>query len=348
VKKLWRWLRGQSDYDFWQLIDRLEREQSSSHQQIICDIDKTYLETQFESLIKIARIALETAEDKLTVAGASEFLDGLRWGDHAEHPDFPRALHFVSSSPPQLRRVLEDKLALDGLDWSSDTFKNQAYNVIKGRMNQLSHHIAYKTAAILSIMQQAPPDTCFTLIGDNAESDTYIYSVIAWYCAGVWDNEHFRKSLSIAGVEAEIADDLAQAFAIPPSSRVERILIREAPGYTSRDGGSFTAYVRCFGNYFDALLMLMQDGLYPRDQLRSLVRRFHHRYGFDESSLRASLPVDGVALDQAIDAFLAQRSLGFLIPTGEPDELLRAAEVWMRQLHEDRKQRKDGRKKSSG
>ena len=41
---------------------------------IICDIDKTYLETEYDSFVKLAKIAFQTAEDKKTVIGAKNFL----------------------------------------------------------------------------------------------------------------------------------------------------------------------------------------------------------------------------------------------------------------------------------
>lgn len=350
VRGLWRWFRGRSEYDFWKLVDHLQREPFGdlSDLHIICDIDKTYLETQFESLIKMARIAMESAEDKLTVHGASEFLNALRW----HNPDAPpRPLHFVSSSPPQLRLVLEDKLSLDGLDWTSDTFKNQAYNVIKGRVDQLSHHIAYKSAAILSIMAKAAAGSRFILIGDNAESDTYIYSGVAWYCAGAWTSDEYRQFLTNAGVEIGVADDLANAFATPPASSIERILIRQAPGYTSRQAGEFTSLIHFFSHYFEALLLMMNEGLIPKNDVDRWVRRFHNRYGFGYETLRQCLKVYSgedanapLSLEQALESYAHSRPRVVVPHKPHPETLLTQSQAWIKTLHEERKRKKEARR----
>ena len=66
-------------YDFRKLIDHrnlIEFERSRYH--IICDIDKTYLETKSETTLQLIKVALEDAEDKRT-AGAPIFLNAVRW-----------------------------------------------------------------------------------------------------------------------------------------------------------------------------------------------------------------------------------------------------------------------------
>ena len=103
--------------------------------QVFCDLDKTYLETDFESLLAMAKIPFEEAFDKRTVFGATEVLTELRTHLLFTETGRKTTLHFVSSSPPQLRNVLEYKLSFDGLDWSSDSFKNQMRNFRLGRFH---------------------------------------------------------------------------------------------------------------------------------------------------------------------------------------------------------------------
>ncbi len=99
----------QRDYDVFRLVDCEYRPplrksyQAGVH--VFCDIDKTYLETQFESVSSLVKIAYESAEAKITVKGAPDVLRALiddTWEKNGEN----RFLHFVSSSPPQLRSVL--------------------------------------------------------------------------------------------------------------------------------------------------------------------------------------------------------------------------------------------------
>jgi hypothetical protein len=351
-----------SNYDFWKLVDFVGREDFAGvRQQVICDIDKTYLETEFESLIKIARIALETAEDKITVLGASAVLEALRWNDQSvDPPHQPRPVHFISSSPPQLRTVLEEKLTLDGLDWSSDTFKNQAYNVLKGRVDLLSHHIAYKSAAILNVMSRAGSDVAFTLIGDNAESDAYIYTGVAAFCGHVLTPDEYRRYLEIGGVDSKVASDIGEAFATPPSVAVEYILIRNAPGYRFVDMPLLTSDIILFDHYFGALIELMRRHLISSNMLERHVREFHNRCGFSE---RVLISIMGQHLfpDQAtpnelgslaeysqllFEALQKNRFSPKPILEGvSAEEVLHAAETWVSKLSGERRLRREPRKK---
>ena len=151
--KIWARNEDNSNYNFRKLIDRRQvKDKTLSTKQIICDIDKTYLETNFESVLKLVQIPFEDATDKITVSGANEVLKACRWGLCEKDPNaHPVALHFISSSPPQLRQVLTEKLMLDFLDWDSDTFKNQAYNIKKGRMDLLNNSIRAAMNAALCI-----------------------------------------------------------------------------------------------------------------------------------------------------------------------------------------------------
>ena len=159
-------LGGRSGYDVWKLVNRsifASDRELSNPVQIICDIDKTYLDTAFESVGGLAKIALESADNKRSIVGAREFLRHLKWEtkpaagaedsqDQVASAD--ASLHFVSSSPPQLRKVLREKIALDGLSWSSDSFKDQMYNIKSGKFFLLKHQVSYKLASILSLCCQ--------------------------------------------------------------------------------------------------------------------------------------------------------------------------------------------------
>src|SRR4051812_23103393 len=103
-----RWLKNSrvfgGSYDFTKLIDlrQLDLQDGGDKAtfQVICDIDKTYLETNFESVLQMVRIAFEDASQKVTVRGASEVLLAARWGlGTLDKTDYPRPLHFVSASP---------------------------------------------------------------------------------------------------------------------------------------------------------------------------------------------------------------------------------------------------------
>ena len=290
--------RSPSPYELRRLVDhrRLPLEPSSvSRSHIICDIDKTYLETEFESIIRMARIALEAASDKITVAGASEVLLAARWGvltefDHGRKT--PRPLHFVSSSPPQLRAVLEEKMAIDGLDWTSDTFKNQAYNLRMRRLDLLRHHVAYKTLAIINIIHDSPEETRFYLIGDNAESDAFIYMGVKLYLDGRLDQEAYKSYLEISGVESSLSVNLSellgQMSTVGSRKQVAAILIRQVPGYSTMILPTFTSGFIYFDDFFQAALGLAFVGLIDADSIMELARSFHNHYGLTLAAIRSS------------------------------------------------------------
>ena len=289
------WSRKPSlDYDFRRLIDTnwVEKpKMGAGAVHIVCDIDKTYLETRFESVVQMARIAFEEASQKITVQGASEVLLAARWDatDTEGHLVAPRPLHFVSSSPPQLRSVLEEKLALDGLDWTSDTFKNQAYNLRKGRMDQLRQHVAYKSAAILRLIRAAGPGAHFVFLGDNAESDPLIYIGIKLAVEGRLDSEGYSRYLEIAGVKTEIARDVVALAEGLDDVRIREILIRSVSGYHAFDVPPFTDVVRRFANFFEAGLLLATVPVIGAQTLWPLTRVFHNLYGMSRSELAVHL-----------------------------------------------------------
>jgi hypothetical protein len=251
---------------------------------IICDIDKTYLETEFESLLRMAKIAFEAAHDKVTVPGASDVLYLARWGGRAEG-DFgghPHALHFVSSSPPQLRPVLEDKLLLDGLDWNSDTFKNQAYNLRMGRSDLLRHHVGYKSLAILRRVEKAGKNAAFYMIGDNAESDGFIYCGIKFLLSGHLSPNGYRAYLETAGVERTISQDLQNMadglMRKGLNQTVQAILIRQVPGYQNVEAPPITDVLFNFSSYYEAAILLMIHGVIHPSYLWPLTIKFHNVY----------------------------------------------------------------------
>jgi len=260
------------DYDLVRLVDRrhfvgsVHGEIAKPPFDIICDIDKTYLETEFDTVVDLARTAMEDSRAKVTVFGAREVLLAARWARGTP----PSGLHFVSSSPPQLRRVLEAKLAMDGLDWTSDTFKNQAYNLRKRRLSLLRHHVAYKTLAILSIMEDRGPGGRYVMIGDNAESDPLVYSGVARLLAARVSVEEFQQHLVNAGSQDfETAQIMPVAHKVHGSGSVAGIFIRKVPGSSGYKPFVTDAQVwppmSGFTSFFEVATGMVEVGVLPPD-----------------------------------------------------------------------------------
>ncbi len=301
--------RASRSYDYSRLVDIRAKEDpagSANDIHIICDIDKTYLETQFETFYQIARIAFERATSKRSVRGASDVLIAARWShcrpQNLTTPLLPRPLHFVSSSPPQLRSVLEEKLYLDGIDWTSDTFKNQAYNLIKGRVDLLKQHVAYKSAAVLRLIGGAQSNARFVLIGDNAEWDAYVYLGVQLLAAKRLSVDTYRQYLEIAGVDAATAAHIANSFTHNNAAEVIGILIRNAPNYQFIKHPPLTDCVQGFEHYFQAATALVAWNVVEPSVLWQLARAFHNRHGVPRDELIACLDSLRLTNDSAVIA----------------------------------------------
>jgi hypothetical protein len=255
---------------------------------VFCDLDKTYLETEFESWIKMAKIPFESPHDKITVPGASEVLEFVRWGGEPRRSEVPRsAIHFVSSSPPQLRLALDGKLTMDNLEWSSDTFKNQSYNLKMARIDLLRHHIAYKTKAILDVACRLPPASRLLMFGDNAEFDAYIYTGVRMFLEKRVDQLGLKDWLRGAKVEeAVISQVVRPELQAPDSLEVVGIFIRNVPGYSTSVSSRFEATWFQFDHWLQVAWSLIKMRIIDPAALPSLLRNFHNYHGVPLAHLR--------------------------------------------------------------
>lgn len=271
-------------YDLWKLVDcRILEDYANKQEHLICDIDKTYLETNFESLLKLAKIPFEKAYEKITVTGAREFLQAFRqYSFHA--PQTERPIHFVSSSPPQLRRVLSRKLRMDGLKWSSDTFKDQVYNIRKGRFHLLKSQIAYKSAAILNILQQSPRDSVFHMIGDNAESDAFIYLGVKLFAEKRLGRLGYLRFLDTLKVERTLSLQLLRHLKLSPF-RIGLIMIRNLPAYELPLYPPLTDPITFFDHYWDAFKLFVGENVVSTSFLEPMSYLFSQNYGMKDDEL---------------------------------------------------------------
>lgn len=275
--------------------------------QIICDIDKTYIETRFETPMAMLKIAFENAEEKQTVTGAPIALLAGRWGNfYSDHSlQQPHSLHFVSASPPQLRKVIRSKLAMDGLDWTSDSFKNQAYNIKTRKLRFLKQHAAYKTATILKQMSQAPARSQFILIGDNAELDAFIYLGVKLFVEQKLSLSAYRDYLSLGGVNDEVLPTLEPYLQLQREEiSVAGILIRKAPRYELVEAPPLTELVLPFDHFFEVILHFHAWNMVEPDMIWPISRQLHNEYGYSREDIVS-------ALSRAQDCF-AQQGRGTL------------------------------------
>ena len=215
------------------------------------DLDKTYLRTEFDSLVDLARSAIENAADKQAYPGATALLRALRQDGNR--------ICIVSGSPTQMRQVLAAKLALDGVDYDEFVLKNNLKNILRGRFRSLRAQIPYKLPAMLQSRLGAAAEA-ETLFGDDAEADAIIYCLYADIVAERVSLQDLERVL----VASRAYDDdslriLDLARRVPKHDAVNRLFIhldrRSAPVGFRHYGPRLVPVF----NYFQTALILYGD-----------------------------------------------------------------------------------------
>ncbi len=135
------------------------------------DIDKTYLETDFESLSGLWRAATEPAEQKISADGVIPLVQGLQRSKNGQ-------LVFLSGSPKQMRSVLLKKFALDGIDVDTIMLKDTLKAIGSGRLSEIKAQFGHKVSNLLKHrvqVQSQPQAQTEYLFGDDVEQDALIY-----------------------------------------------------------------------------------------------------------------------------------------------------------------------------
>src|SRR5499433_4025925 len=183
------------------------------------DLDKTYLQTEFDTFRQLVRTAMQKASEKQAVPGAAALIRELRaQGDSR--------LCIISGSPTQMRNVLEAKLKLDGVEWDELVLKDNVRNLLRGRFRALRGQVGYKLPVLLESRIRAPVEAEEVLFGDDAEADAFIYSLYADLIAGRVDPNALRKIVAAAELYKDETERLFQALRnISPADPVRRIFI---------------------------------------------------------------------------------------------------------------------------
>jgi hypothetical protein len=247
------------------------------------DLDKTYLRTEFDTLRDIVKTALERPDEKRTNPGASTLLrEMVRAGV---------SVHILSGSPEQMRRRLEDKLRLDGVQWDSFTLKPNLQNLLRLRIRAVKDQLGFKLPALLQARLKATPVSLGdsgvrheTLFGDDAEADAFVYSLYADTLAGRVDEDLLVSVCEKGRVYPDVLEDIVDAARqVERVDAVERILIhleRQTPPDQFRVYGQRAVP---FYNYLQAALVVHEDGRLPAEAvLRVAVELVvHHRFDGD-------------------------------------------------------------------
>ncbi|KIG18810.1 hypothetical protein DB30_07146 [Enhygromyxa salina] len=215
------------------MVRKLQRTLPSDYDgpAFIWDIDKTWLDTRISQVKGMLKIPFEFAVDKRALPGTTALLHALRGGpsDRAHRP-----LFFITASPPFIRKAIERKMLIDGVEFDGITYKDQLEVFRRREFGSLREHTAFKLGALLLLAQAFPERTKIYMFGDDAERDALIYCMFADICAGRLRGDKLVATQVKLGVLQHYARDVAAlAEQLPVHERVLGIhinLVREPDG----------------------------------------------------------------------------------------------------------------------
>jgi hypothetical protein len=254
------------------------------------DIDKTYLDTDHDSVRGLVAVAWEMAVDKREVAATDVLLRALRRGAPATGGIWSNPIYFVSASPPQLRTVIERKMLMDGVEYDGVTFKDQLALIRVGKMSRLRAHVAYKLSALLLYRRELPWTVRETLFGDDSESDALIYGLYADIIAGRLRGDVLEATLRKNGALPEDAlyvTDLASGM--PSKDLVDRIYIHLARGRPKHAYASWGSILVPHEDTLQAAFTLLDEGKIRPEALVEVTRAMLERHNRGSAEVLRSL-----------------------------------------------------------
>ena len=252
------------------------------------DLDKTYLRTEFDTFRDLVRTALERPDEKRTNPGAATLLrEMVRTGI---------SVHILSGSPEQMRRRLEDKLRLDGIKWDSFTLKPNLTNLLKLRFRAMRDQLGYKLHALLDAGTRATPPAPDdpdirkeTLFGDDAEADAFVYSLYADVVAGRVEDETLLRICSRGNMYEDVIESITASLQrMTREDAVERILIHLERQTPPDDFIPYGKRAVPFYNYFQAALVVHEDGRIPAEAVLRVAVELVVQHRFDGDALARS------------------------------------------------------------
>lgn len=221
------------------------------------DLDKTYLQTEFDSVRDLVRTARLTAEERQNVPGSAALLRAIRRDDPGHQ------IYFISGSPNQMRPVLEQKFELDGFSPDGFVLKPTLRHMIRGRFRAIRGQVAYKLTQLLVGRAEAKVGTMETLVGDDAESDAFVYTLYADLLSGRASRGAVRELLTRTGAYPFQVDEVEEAARWVVKEPVVKRLIIHLDQRTP--AAAFEPYApRCipvFSHLQTALVFFMDESL---------------------------------------------------------------------------------------
>jgi hypothetical protein len=161
-----------------------------------------------------------------------------------------------------MRKVLEEKLRLDGIRWDGLVLKPSLNRLLRGRFRFLRDQVSYKLTALLSSRVAIGSAYDEVMFGDDAEADAFVYSLYVDLCAGRVGLDLLARILEMArAYDDDAAEVLELARAVPKRDHGRRIFIHLERIEPSTVFSAFGSRVCAFHNYFQPAVVLLEDRL---------------------------------------------------------------------------------------
>lgn len=256
----------------------------------VWDLDKTYLDTGFETLSGLIRTVREKAFQKRNIPGTGTLVRALRDDWQALHQgkrDFP--IYFITASPPQMEAKIHDKLAYDGIYPFGIFCKDNLKNLAPSRWSRLTQQVGYKLQALLQLRLHLRREVKQVLWGDDSEADAVIYSLYSDLCARRIEEREARailRHLKVMGHQVNAIFMLLES--IPVQDPIEKIYINLASDTDSDYYLKFGRRIVPTSNTFELALDLFQDRRLSFIQLVNVAHDLLRNYGFGVEDLERS------------------------------------------------------------
>lgn len=254
----------------------------------IWDIDRTYLESRTDTLLSILQIAMEKATDKINVPGTALLLQQLKHGTGDGDARYP--VFFLTAGPPQISKVFEEKLRIDGIECDGVTYKNFFHYLFTFQPKRLREHVSYKVQGLLQNRMEFPPRAKELLFGDNTEQDPIVYGLYSDIASKRLSGEELRKALRDCNVlDPEVEEIVDLQDQLPLYDPVEHIYIHMSIHADPVPVEKRHERIVATFNSFQMACHLCTQGYLREENLLSLAKNLREDYAFTTLELARSL-----------------------------------------------------------
>ncbi len=179
------------------------------------DVDLTYLNTKFTGTLDKIKLLEEKPKERKTLPAMETVYPALRTGAEGS---LNRSLVFLSGSPKFFKRILEGKMALDGVQQDGVVLKPYKDIVVSnllsfdfnGIVPELKEQVGYKLYWVMRLRLEAPPAAPEILMGDDSEADIVVYVLYHRFTSGELDEAGLMAELDKVDVAKAWGDSIAE------------------------------------------------------------------------------------------------------------------------------------------